>query len=168
MFRWTADLRGDRGAPVAALRAVPVVAEAPHQRLPRLGDPFDTPAGARRLPGEAVSRQRRTHDVESRGGQRFDHLVELDDRPRPAVRDQQRKGVVGGRPLVDEMDVEPVDFGGELVKPVQRGFACAPVVFACPVVGQLAGVTQRDALRPVVDALGLRPSRAAQPVLQVV
>jgi len=35
------------------------------------------------------------------------------------VRDQQRKRVVVRRPLVDEMDVETVDLGGELVEPVQ-------------------------------------------------
>jgi hypothetical protein len=93
--------------------------------------------------------------------------VELDNRTRPAVRDQQRKRVLGRRALVDEMDVETVDLGGELVEPVQRDLACAPVVFVGPVIGQLTGVTQRDALRPVVDAFGLRPSGAGQPVLQV-
>ena len=65
------------------------------------------------------------------------------------------------------MNVEAVDLGGEMVEPVQRGLACAPVVFTCPVVGQLAGVCQRNALAPVIDALGLRPSGAGQPVLQV-
>jgi hypothetical protein len=93
--------------------------------------------------------------------------VELDDRTRPAVRDQQRKRVVVRRALVDEVNVETVDLGDEVVEPVQRGFACAPVVFICPIVGQLAGVAQRDALIPVIDGFGLRPSRAGQPVLQV-
>ena len=83
------------------------------------------------------------------------------------MRDQQRKGVVVRRTLVDEMDVETVDLGCELVEPVQRGFACAPVVFVGPVVGQLTGVAQRDALAPVIDALGLRPSGAGQPLPQV-
>src|SRR4051794_12898952 len=65
------------------------------------------------------------------------------------------------------MDVEAVDLGGELVEPVQGGFACAPVVFARPVIGELTGVATWDALSPVVDALGLGPSGAGQPLLQV-
>ena len=68
--------------------------------MPR--DPLDVPACRRRLAREAEAGQRRAHDVEGVGGvaavrggvgQRFDDLVELDDRTRPAVRDDQRQGV---------------------------------------------------------------------------
>jgi hypothetical protein len=84
------------------------------------------------------------------------------------VGDQQRKRIVVSSALVDEMDVETVDLGGEVVEPVQRGFACAPVVFTGPVIGQLTGVGERDALTPVVDAFRLRPSGAREPGVQVV
>ena len=133
-----ADLRGDRRAPVAALGAVALVAQADHQRLPCPGDPADAPARRGRLAGEAVAGQRRADHVKGvlgapavcgRVGQRPDHLVELDDRSRPAVRDDEREGVAVWGPLMDEMDVEAVDLGGELVEAVQRGFACPPVVF---------------------------------------
>jgi hypothetical protein len=48
-----ADERADAGASVAPLRAVPFVPEPPHHLDPRVGDPFDAPARARRLVAEA-------------------------------------------------------------------------------------------------------------------
>ena len=130
-------------------------------------DPVDAPPGARRLAGEAVARQRRAYDVEPGGVEWLDHLVELDDRSRPAMRDQQRKRVLARGPLVDEVDAEPVDLGGEVVEPVERGFAGAPVVAVGPVGGEFAGVGQRDALAPVVHGFVLRPPGVGQARPQV-
>jgi len=76
--------------------------------------------------------------------------------------DHQREGVGVRRPLVDEMDVQPVDFVDELIESVERGLTRAPVVFVGPIVGQFAGVRQRYALAPVVHAFGLRPAGARQ------
>ncbi len=162
-------LRGHSRAPVPALGAVAVVAKAQHQRLPGLGDPLDAPPGAGGLAGESIPRQRRTDDMEGvlgatavsrRIGQRLDHLVKLHDRARPAVGDHQREGVVVRRPLMDEMNVQPVDLGDELVKAVERGLARPPVVVVGPVAGQVAGVPQRNALAPVVHAFGFWPTGA--------
>jgi hypothetical protein len=84
----TADHRGDRRAPVAALRSVAVVPQPGHQRFPRLGDLADAPPGARRLAGEPEARKRRADDMKSifdastvcgRVGERLNDLVELDD-----------------------------------------------------------------------------------------
>ena len=135
------DLR-DGVAPVAALRHVLRVAEALHQRRPRLRDARRVPAGRGRLAGEAVAGQRRDHEVERvrrgpavRGGigQRLDDLQLLDDRAGPPVRDDHRQRVLVLRPDVDEVDVEPVDLGDELR---QRRSACAshlaPVVVSSP------------------------------------
>src|ERR1700733_5819755 len=72
------------------------------------------------------------------------------------------------RPLVDEMDVQPVDFSEVVIEPVQRGFPRSPVVTVSPIGGQIAGVGQRYALAPVVDGLGVRPPGAGQTLLQVV
>jgi len=47
---------GDAGAPVAALRPVPVVAEFAHEGGPRLGDALLTPAALTGGPGEAEPR----------------------------------------------------------------------------------------------------------------
>jgi hypothetical protein len=80
------------------------------------------------------------------------------------VGDDQRKGVGVWRSLVDEVNIQPVDFSHELVEAIERRLSGAPVVTIGPVAGQLAGVGQRDALTPVVDALTLRPSSAVQAV----
>ena len=94
-----AKLGGDDRAGVAALGAVPVVAEAVHQFGPRAGDPAGVPARAGERAGEAEAGQGRRHDVEGVGGiaamacgvgQRADDVHELDDRAGPAVGDDQR------------------------------------------------------------------------------
>src|SRR6185437_15382829 len=54
-----AELAGDRGAPVAALRAVARVAEAPHQLIPGAGDAVYVPSGVPRGPGEPKAGDRR-------------------------------------------------------------------------------------------------------------
>ena len=54
----------DARAPVAALRAVALVAELAISVRPGGRDPLDAPAGLRRLVAEAVARQRRADDVE--------------------------------------------------------------------------------------------------------
>ena len=90
-------------APVAALRAVAVVAELGHQLS------FERAATRRmsqpvlvRRAREPVAGHRRAHDVERVGrvaavrrrvGERADDVEELDDRARPAVRDEQRERV---------------------------------------------------------------------------
>ena len=53
----------DAGAPVAAGRAVPRVAQPRHQLGPRPGDPLHAPAGTVRLAAEPVAGQRRAHHV---------------------------------------------------------------------------------------------------------
>ena len=140
-------------------------------------DPFDAPPGLGRLAGEREAGQRRRDHVERIGrvaperdrvDQRLDHLVELDDRTRPAVRDQQRHRVGVRRPVVDEVDVEPVDLGDELVEAVEAALASAPVVLVGPVRGELADVRERDALRPVVDQFTVGPAGVVQPRAQVV
>jgi hypothetical protein len=106
--------------------------------------------------------------VGSRIGQRLDHLMELHDRTWPAVGDDQREGTRMRRSLVDEMDIQSVDLGGELVEAVERGLPRPPVVFVGPVAGQFAGVLQGNALAPVVHAFGLWPTGARQPRSQII
>ena len=47
-------------------------------------------------------------------GERLDDLELLDDRARPAVRDDERQRILVLRTDVNEMDVEPVDLGDEV------------------------------------------------------
>jgi hypothetical protein len=53
---------------------------------------------------------------------RFNHLLVLDDRARPAVQQQQRRGIGDFGSLMDEMDVETVDVRLELCEPIEVPF----------------------------------------------
>ena len=61
-----------------------------------------------------------------------------------------------------------VDRGDELVEAVERCLAAAPVVPVGPVRGDVLHVGERDALRPVVHVLTIRPACVLQPHAQVV
>ena len=139
-------LFGDERSPIAALRDIPIVAEALHQHDPRPRDALRIPAGFRRLAGKAVARHRRDHDVERvrfgaamRGGvgERIDDLQLLDDRTGPAVRDDHRQRILMLRLHVDEVDVEAVDLGDEVRQRLQMRLALAPIVFRSPVLDEL-------------------------------
>ena len=105
--------------------------------------------------------------VRGRVGERANDPEQLDDRPGPAVRDDQRKrALVRGRD-VDEVDVHPVDLGLELWQCVQAGLARAPVVIARPVARELPDGRQLHALRPVGDQLLARQARRADAPLKV-
>ena len=148
----------DAATPVAALRTPPLVAKPPHQLAEQLRHSLRVVAALGRLVGKAVAGNRRCDDVEGVGriaairgriGERPDDLVELHDRTGPAVSNQEREGVLVGRALVDEVDVQTVDRREELIELVQRRFLGAPVEFITPVDEQLV---QIGALRAVVPA----------------
>jgi hypothetical protein len=116
---------------------------------------------------ESVAGHRRNDDVEGilrlpaeRGGigQRADDLQLLDDRPRPAVRDDERQRVLLFRANVNEMNVQPVDLRDELWQGAEPGLALAPVVFAGPILRQVLHGLELHALRRVVDRLSFRPA----------
>ena len=72
--------------------------------------------------------------------QRVDHLVKLDDGPRPAVSDDQRHRLWMWALAVDEVDGETVNSGLELREAVEVSLPGAPVVVVQPVVADLASV----------------------------
>jgi hypothetical protein len=171
-----ADLRGHRGAPVAALRHVIRVAQLLHQRVPHRRDALHAAALRDRLVRIAVTRQRGTDDMKGipciaamgRGvGQRADDLLELDDRARPAVRHQQWHGIRVRRAQVDEMHGQAVNAAAELWITVEPGLAAPPVVLLRPVVDDLLEVRTRHTLRPVLDGLPFRPARGEKPAPEV-
>ena len=146
---------GDLGAPVAALSDVPGVAEPPHQGDPRIGDANRSPAGRGRLARVAVPGHRRHDHVErvrgiaavrGRIAERPEDVEHLEDRTRPAVRDDQRQRVRVRRLDLDEVDVDPVDLGDELRHRVQSLLDPSEVVVAGPVARQLLDGRQRHAL----------------------
>ncbi|HEY3646347.1 MAG TPA: hypothetical protein VGL33_00120, partial [Streptosporangiaceae bacterium] len=59
-----AEQGADGGAPVAAGRPVPRVAQPRHQLRPHKGDPLHAPASLAWLAAEPVAGQRRAHHVE--------------------------------------------------------------------------------------------------------
>ena len=100
--------------------------------------------------------------------QRFDHVEELGDRAGPAVRNDQRDrvGVVG--PRVDEVDLLAVDLR-EVVRPaVEAVFLRAPVELRAPRVAQVLQVPEVGAVVPARAGNLVGPTRARQPLAQVV
>ena len=175
--RLRTDHVGDLRAPVAALRDPAGVAESLHQLDPGVRDVDGAPSGRRRLLRVAVSGHGGDDDVERVGrvaavggrvGERADDVEHLDDGPRPAVRDDDRQGVLVRRLHVDEVDVEAVDLGQELREGVEPGLEPAQVVVAAPVAGELLRRRERHALGDVADGLLLRPSRRLDSPAEVV
>src|SRR5881628_3259875 len=82
-------------------------------------------------------------------GQRSDDFRELEKRPGPAVRHGERHGVGLLRSLVDEMNVEPVDVGLELIQLVEPPLLGAPIEFLAPVSDELFEVPEIGAVVPI-------------------
>ena len=172
----SAHLLRDQRAPIAALRHVARVAEALHQHGPGAGDAGGVPAGRGRLAGKAVAGHRRDHQMERircaramrRGiGQRIDDLQLLDDRAGPPVRDDERQRIFVFRADVDEMNVQPVDFGHEIRQGVQLRLDLAPVVVVRPIARELLNRRELHALRFIRDRLPLGPHRRVDAPAQV-
>ena len=75
------------------------------------------------------------------------------------MRDDDGQRALVLRTHVDEVDVEPVDLGGELGQGVELRLALAPVVVRRPVAREVLERRERHALRGVRDGLLLRPPR---------
>ena len=81
--------------------------------------------------------------------ERPDHLYELEDRARPTVNEQQRKGDGVGRTGMDEMDRLTIDFRPKLIEAVQDRFLGAPIERRPPVLTQLTQVGTTHPVGPV-------------------
>ena len=95
-------------------------------------------------------------------GERLDDLELLDHRTRPAVRDDQWQRVFMLGPDVDEVDVQPVDFGDEVRYGVEPLLDLAPVILGLPVAQNLLDGLERHALREIGDRLLLRQAGFAR------
>ena len=84
------------------------------------------------------------------------------------MRDDQRHRFRMQRTDVQEMNVEPVDFGGELRKAIEPRLARTPIVLFRPIAADVLDPFQRRALAPVLDQFGFRPARVAQPRFEIV
>jgi hypothetical protein len=81
-------------------------------------------------------------------GQERNEREQFDEGARPAVSEDQRYPPAASRPLVDEVDPDPVELGAEVRERVQFSLLRAPVVLAGPVREQLAQVLEVGALLP--------------------
>src|SRR5260370_7707406 len=60
------------------------------------------------------------------------------------------------------------DCGLDLRKAVAPRLSIAPVVLVEPIGTNFLRISERQTLRPIIDALALRPSRSAQAAFQIV
>jgi hypothetical protein len=158
-------VRRDAGAEVAAVRTVPLVAEASHQPVPEPRDLGAVDAGARRACGEAVTGQRGDHHVVL--GQPVEQRQQFDERARPAVGQDQR--YAGAAALaVHEVDPGAVDVGEEVLVAVEVPLGGAPVVPVRPVRQHRAQVAEVGALAPRGSGRRIGPAGVADPCPQVV
>ena len=104
--------------------------------------------------------------VGCRIGQRADDLGELDERSRPAVRDEQRERVRMLRLLMDEVNFQSVDGGREVVELVQLPFLCPPVELVAPVRHQVLEIGDVSAVGPAILKRRRKP-RTGEPRLEV-
>ena len=148
---------GNDSSGVVTVRAVAVVAEPLHQLGPRLRGALRVPARLGGRTGETEPRKGRDDHVERVGrvpavsvwvGERVDDAEVLHRGVGPAVGEDQRRGVGLGGADVQEVDVLPVDLGGELRVGVQPRFPFAPAVAGLPVLDQVLDVVERDPVLP--------------------
>ena len=172
-----AQLAGDERAPVAALRAVALVAQhAAHERVPEVRRAPEVDAGHGQRRGEAEARQRGHDHVEGVGGiaavgrgvaEGADHVAQVPEGPRPAVREDERDRVRPPPAHVDEVDGRALDLDAEVGQAVHLRLVRAPVVTLEPVFGELTQVGAVHAVGPAVVGEVGRPVDALQPPAQV-
>ena len=100
-------------------------------------------------------------------GQRTDDLQLLDDRARPAMRDDERQRILVLRTHVDEMNVQPVDLGDELRQGVESRLDLAPIVIRRPIARELLHRRKLHALRRIRDGFPVGPSRGGDALGEV-
>ena len=167
------DAGGDARAPIAAGREEAWVIQPGHQLAPGSGDAVDVPAGCAGSAAEGIAGQGRDHDVkrcfatrrisEQRGG-----LLELQERPGPAVGEHDRHGIRTPGTHVQEVDRQPVNDRPVLGNVVEPALGRAPVVGPSPVAAQVGDHIQGHPLRPIRDGLRLGPTRPHQALPQIV
>ena len=173
-----AQTRADDGAPVAALRAVALVAElGGHEVVERIRDAGGAPAPLAWLAAPAEAGDGGDDDVEGVGGiaamgggvgEGADEVEELEDGAGPAVRQDERVGIGAVAADVPEVDIDAVDLAEELGPGVERGLLGAPVVLVAPVVAKLANVGDVSAVVPAGVGNGVVPAGAVEAIAEVV
>ena len=137
--------RGNPGPEISALSPVALVTQTTHEAVPQPGDVLIVHAHLTGPLGESVTRKGRDDDVKGgtvdavgvRIGQEGHERKQFDERARPAVAQNQRNAVPMSGRLMDEVDMDAVEIGAELVDRVQLAFLCAPIELVGPIRKQL-------------------------------
>src|SRR5690348_6667722 len=114
-----------------------------------------------------MERVRCASAMSRRVGQGIDNLELLDDRAGPAMRDDERKGIVMPGTNVDEMNVQSVDCGDELREGIEACLDFSPVIVALPVAHELTHGCERHALGLIGDGLLFGPSGRRQTAAEI-
>src|SRR5271154_4010919 len=94
----------------------------------------------------------------SRGiGERIDDLQLFGDRAGPSVRNNERQRTFVFRTNVNEMNVQPIDFGDELRQCVQFSLALSPIVISSPIAREGLSRLELDALRCICNRFSFGP-----------
>jgi hypothetical protein len=142
--------------------------------VPQPGDVLIVHGGSGPL-GEPVTRQGRDDNVKGGTvdvvgvwiGQEWHERKQLDERARPAMGQDQRNAVPVPGPLMDEMNVDAVEIGAELIGRVQLALLCVPIELVGPICNQLSKVIKVSPLLPGSAWCRIRPARLADALSEV-
>src|SRR5690606_13857259 len=158
---------GDEGAPVAALRAeAPVAEDVGHQLGEEVGDLDDAEALLSRREGKRVAGKRWRDDGEVLGEKR-DQLVELEDRARPAVREEERHRVRLLRRRVDEVQVDATQADLVLGEGIELLLPISPIETGLPVGDNVLEVREARAGGPRLERRLVGPARAGEALAKI-
>ncbi len=101
--------------------------------------------------------------VRLRIGQRTDHVEKLDDRPRPAVREEDRQGICVLGTHMQKVNSQTVERRAKLWKRVEPALKPPHVIPISPIVDESLSAFQLDALRPVGDGFPFGPACRCEP-----
>jgi hypothetical protein len=84
------------------------------------------------------------------------------------VQQHDGHGVRSARALVNEVDVEALDLGEEMVEPVEIRLGGIPVKTGAPVLRELLQIGEFDAAKPPSWRDFVGPARSVEPIVEVV
>src|SRR4029453_15914061 len=167
--------RGNPGPEISALSPVALVTQTTHEAVPQSGDVLIVHAHLTGPLGEPVTRKGRDDDVKGGTvdavsvwiGQEWHERKQLDECARPAVGQNQRNAVPVSGPLMDEVDVDAVEPGAELMECVQLALLCAPIELVGPIGQQLPKVLKVSPLLPASAWCRIGPARLTNALSEV-
>src|SRR5690606_40132678 len=131
-----------------------------------VGDLDDAEALLPRREGKRVAGKRWRDNGEVLGEER-DQLVELEDRARPAVREEKRHRVRLFRRRVDEVQVDAAQAHLVLGERVELRFPGTPVEILPPVLDETLEIRKARARGPRLERRLVGPARAGEALAQV-